>query len=67
MTVSSLFKVMVFGDVTPCSVVVTDISVLEKHVVEVAWKMEAAHSLETIMSALLHDVPEDQIFGMYCH
>jgi hypothetical protein len=32
---SSLFKVMVFGDVTLHSVVGTDISVLEKHVVEV--------------------------------
>lgn len=63
-TVSSLFKVMVFGDVTLCSVVVTDINVLEKHVVEVTLKMDAAHSLETIMSALLYDVvPEDQIFA----
>jgi hypothetical protein len=67
MTKSSLFKVNVFGDVTLCSVVVTDISVLEKHVVEVALKMEAAHSLETVMSALLHDVLKDQIFGIYRH
>lgn len=67
MTMSTLFKVMVFGDVTLCSVV-TDISVLEKHVVEVTLKMEASHSLETVLSALLHDVdPEDQIFGMFRH
>jgi hypothetical protein len=63
---SSVFKVMVFGDVTLCSVVVTNMIVLEKHVMELTLKMEATHSLETIMSALLHDVvPEDQIFGMY--
>ena len=30
---------------------------------EVALKIDAAHSLETIMSALLHDVPEDQSFA----
>jgi hypothetical protein len=59
MTKSSLFKVKVFGDVTLRSVIVTDISVLEKHVVEVALK------LEMVMSALLHDVLEDRIFGMY--
>ena len=33
---------------------ITDINVLEKHVVEVTLKMDAAHSIETIMSALLH-------------
>jgi uncharacterized membrane protein len=65
---SSLFKVMVFRDVTLCGVVVTNISVLEKHVVEVTLKMEAAYSLETTVSVLLHVVvPEDQIFGMYRH
>jgi hypothetical protein len=53
-------KVIVSGYVTLCSVVVTDISVLEEHVVEVTLQIEGTHSLETIMSALLRDVvPED--------
>jgi precorrin-4 methylase len=66
MTLSSLFKVMVFGDVTLCSVVVTDVSVLEKHVVEFDIK-NGGSTLEAASAPLHDDVPKDRRCGTYLH
>jgi hypothetical protein len=66
MTLSPQFKVIGFGYVTLNNVVVTDISVLEKHVVEFDIK-NGGSTLEIMSYFLSDDVPEDQRFGTYHH